>query len=343
MAEVFPPRVGAPTYGGYPIETGDVPTDYPNSKLVIIQPLDPGAVGANKVWIQFDPGDPTSASINVRNATNTGWEIVADVSPSGIPDLLEVLTEGNDAGGLNIENVDAIAVQSIKDSLGNLPDAGEVLTGVAPHSVEWLAPSAGTAIRPIRQAADADSGTGTPTVTLPLTPLQTSCFILIGCWNGSGPSSITQTNVTWTLLDSTNFGGVGETDIWKGVPTGVPGTSISFGGASSALSAAMVAEIPDCTNLALNAGAGNVLSGTSNANRRTVGRIRPTVGDVIVAATHTGGSAAVGQQILSCPSVSCIANGGQALAIGVAIGQPVTGYYPNGGSIDSTLAAITVT
>lgn len=63
--------------------------------------------------------------------------------------------------------------------------------------------------------------------TFPLTPLATSLFFacFVGVVSDSHiVSSIAQTNVTWTLLRRTRQSTNVTLELWKGVPSGVPGT-----------------------------------------------------------------------------------------------------------------------
>jgi hypothetical protein len=55
-----------------------------------IGPTDPGAVGAEQVW-----WDPTTNTLNVRDAGNAAWVAIA----GGTPGLAAVLAVGADAGG----------------------------------------------------------------------------------------------------------------------------------------------------------------------------------------------------------------------------------------------------
>ena len=83
-----------PTHGfdAPPSSTG---SPYPNP---IVQEGDPGAVGPGTWWVI-----PSTGAESIRNAANTGW--IATSGSGAIPNIGQVLTMGNDAGGLAIANL----------------------------------------------------------------------------------------------------------------------------------------------------------------------------------------------------------------------------------------------
>ena len=113
---------------------------------VLIQDTDPGsAVGPRALWIH------SSGTLKIRNAANTAWIQVS--SPAGAQDLAQVLTVGDDGGGLGMTNLGAIVASSIKAELkddgGSTGAADQVPTAVGDGTFGWAAipvPDLGTVL-----------------------------------------------------------------------------------------------------------------------------------------------------------------------------------------------------
>ena len=101
----------------------------------------------------------------------------------------------------------------------------------------WTTPSTGSAPPAPVQVATSITTTSVLTPTFGVAPAQTSILFALcaGVATATTVSSISQTNVTWTKLRSKINGTGANVELWKGVPTGTPGTvvTVTFSGATN--------------------------------------------------------------------------------------------------------------
>lgn len=107
-------------------------------------------------------------------------------------------------------------------------------------------------------------------------------------------ASITQTNVTWTKVVSENAGS--DFEMWEGIPSGTPGTSLTIAW-SAALSGATTVEISEWSGnwpvgTAVDTSAPNAATSTAP----TTSTITPTAGKsvVIIAGFRANGAVSAG-------------------------------------------------
>lgn len=194
--------------------------------------------------------------------------------------------------------------------------------------VSGFTPSTGGTARSIRQSAKVSNGGGGPgTATFGTAPLQTSLLVCLAAANGNGLSSLTQTNVTWTLVRHDNVAAVGALDVWVGVPTGVPGTTVNGAGMSGSASL-RVFEVTASTFSAAgqNVYAGTTAKGTTNPLRGVV------AGHLVAMVVNTQGAAPAGPcYLVGHPSeyetdMAAV----NVFALGTAMGNVVQGFLAGG-------------
>lgn len=221
---------------------------------------------------------------------------------------------------------------------------GAGVTASGTGATKTITISSGSTAPTLVQSASDSDGSGTPAVVLSATPSQSNLMIWLGCNNGSGPTSLTQTNATWTMRSSVNVGGTGEIDIWTGVwdGSGTIGTTITAGG-STGLAQALVAEWSGITYSGL--GANSFLhTGTVLDAFRTTSLLRDVpAGRIILFAVHTAATVATAPAILSCPWFGHPREAAQSVSMGISTGLPIQGFYEPGGSPTYTLADIVPT
>lgn len=128
-------------------------------------------------------------------------------------------------------------------------------------------------------------------------PAQTSIYF--ACINVLGNftiSSITQTNVTWTSLKTANNGTSARVYLWKGVPTGSPGTTVTVNPSASATFNFSVVEFATGHGLAGTLDQSSDVTGTAAFQRGGV--IVPTASNALVFAIFGNSS---GAQVLPTP------------------------------------------
>jgi hypothetical protein len=160
-------------------------------------------------------------------------------------------------------------------------DATKFLDGTGAFSIPA---GTGTIRIPVRFAANAVLGIGSLTAIWNTAPAQTSLLVCaISSTGASCPtvSSITQTNVTWTKLHGLTSSTTVDAEVWVGVPTGVPGTTVTvaYSNANSVSKTIQVMEWPYPMAATLDHSADTTGTG-AGANS---GVITPTVGALCVA------------------------------------------------------------
>jgi hypothetical protein len=173
-------------------------------------------------------------------------------------------------------------------------------------------------------------------------------LLLVCGSNGRAPTSITQTNVTWTLLTSYAAAATQTESIWKGVVGASPGTSITINHPSANWTEAQVVELPyaDLTYVsrAVNGGQniGNAIT------HYKVGPYASTAGRLLVLGmTESSGTAPL-TPFLTVPYLPLSFSGGTGVsAIAFAPGGDVYGWSPSGTggniAVSFVLAELTIT
>lgn len=154
------------------------------------------------------------------------------------------------------------------------------------------------------------STTNAVTVTAP-----TLALVAIVCSRTNAPTSISQTNVTWTQR-YTNSGNSQYVEVWTGAITGSAGTTVTvnFGGSTTSW-----AEVYEIDHAAFTSATGLATQTSSGSTNASAGPIGGTNGDYCVFAVSANGpSSAYGT--INLPYVCASVTGGQG-AGGVFIMQ----------------------
>lgn len=123
-------------------------------------------------------------------------------------------------------------------------------------------------------------------------PAQTSIyFAQIGILGNFTITSITQTNVTWTQLKTANNSTNCRVDLWKGVTTGAPGTSVTVTPSASASFSFVVSEWP--TGHGLAGTLDNTADATGNTAFQRSGGVTPTAHNAVAFATSVNSNGAI--------------------------------------------------
>ena len=106
------------------------------------------------------------------------------------------------------------------------------------------------------------------------------------CAGARGATSITQTNVSWSNLYTTN-GNTQYAELWVGVVSGSPGTTATVNFASSTRVQAFGVEVTTAFSTA-----GTAATSTGNASRGAFsGPLTTSAGDIVVGITSNNSSA----------------------------------------------------
>lgn len=221
----------------------------------------------------------------------------------------------------------AEVIADLEMVLGDLTDvaatngnASQFLNGQG----NFATPTGGLTLPTVVQSVFADHGAGGAVITM-AQPATTSLLILIGCNNGSHPTSVATTNWVWTSRRNDAVGGVGDLWIYTGEydGSGTPGTTITPSG-SAGLMVMGVVEIANHTYGSL--GASSIYQGSLNGNSKASSALlTPAAGSIICGLGHTAGSAATtALELTGCPYWVTTTNGAQSAGFGISLGVPVS-------------------
>jgi hypothetical protein len=137
--------------------------------------------------------------------------------------------------------------------------------------VKWAAAAGGSVVGYVPLNYAKASGTTASLAITVAAGLSTSLFIgFMSTTSGSTVSSVTQTNVTWTKIHSAANGSNSGVEIWKGVPSGTPGTTVTWAMSASQLIEAYVTEWPSAAGLSGTLDQSSDQTGTAQTMRSGV-------------------------------------------------------------------------
>jgi hypothetical protein len=205
------------------------------------------------------------------------------------------------------------------------------------HKAQWNADHVVTSYRPPAQTISSVVAGSSTAPVFGSTPSSSSIFYAqtASVATAKNVTSIVQTNVTWTNVTSGNDGGNNsKVELWKGVPSGTPGTTVTVTWSASSNNAVAITEWPTAYSIAgtLNAQSGITATGT----QPYAGPIT-TAADALVFATFGNNNGTIPASVIAPnqPSVYPLQQiyGHSFFAFGymwvdVAIGATVTAYVP---------------
>jgi hypothetical protein len=144
----------------------------------------------------------------------------------------------------------------------------------------------GSALYPVSVAWGVQGGANVTntTIVMSATPTNGNRILLAVGLLGRDTTSVTQTNVTWTMLKRTTAAGGGNprTELWVGVVGASASTTININSGSSNWVGGQAVEIADALTPTLGTNTSNTAT-YSTSNPGLTGIIKPTAGQLVVA------------------------------------------------------------
>lgn len=344
----------------FPSPTNALPLDSGGQDRSRVDPIysevDPGAVGAGRVWVKVSTG-----AANFRNATNTGWvsfggigvvpgfglvgnitaETIGATASAGASGLIADASHRHAMPAAGAPAAEALGSTQVTGAAGTFADSAHVhampAKSVAVPLVASGAGSAGTSNNPslddhvhpaqatgstpltaLTQLPVANYSGGTTSFTLtPGTTLTAGkTAVILLGAHGRGGNSITQTNVVWTQRKTFNGNSLWA-ELWTGVVSASAGATATVALTGSDVTGGIIFELASLTPTA--ASAGLTATGASGPNV-TSGKLLTNPGDV-VAWVWCNNNISYCLPTFNIPMVTIGVQGGQSNgAIGVSPG-----------------------